>query len=116
MHPKIYLAFSFDIPKSRSYIACVQNNSIGDTAMQESFSRLWEGYATDKLALQARNRRAKDLRKAGYYVVCFTNANQMKKYDGLGQRNGACCNVYYVDYQSQALVDAKSAEGTDFGN
>ena len=65
--------------------------------MQESFSRLWEGYKTDKEALQARNEYAKQLRKKGYKVRCFTLPNQLKKYDGFGIENGGICNVYFTD-------------------
>ena len=66
--------------------------------MQISFSRLWDGYATDAEALAARNVRAKELRSKGHTVRCFTLPNQMKKYDGLGQDNGGICNVYFVDF------------------
>ena len=66
--------------------------------MQRSFSRLWDGYASDKEALLARNREAKMLKQAGARVRCFTLPNQIKKYDGLGQPNGGVCNVYFIDY------------------
>jgi hypothetical protein len=63
---------------------------------QQSFSRLWEGYATDKDALKARNEAAKRLRSEGKRVVCSTLRNQLKKYDGFGQPNGGICNVYML--------------------
>ena len=66
--------------------------------MQKSFSRLWDGFESDKAALQARNREAKNLRQQGENVVCFTLPNQTKKYDGLGQSNGSSCNVYMLQY------------------
>lgn len=48
--------------------------------MDLSFSRLWDGFETDKAALKARN----------------AKSNQLKKYDGFGQPNGGTCNVYYI--------------------
>jgi len=59
----------------------------------ESFSRLWEGYPTDKAALAARNKRLKELRKRGIKCYGWTLRNQLKKYDGLGRPNGGICNV-----------------------
>lgn len=67
--------------------------------MQESFSRLWDGYKTDKEAIKARNARAKELRARGFHVKCWRLADQLKKYDGFGIPNGGTCHVYYVDYQ-----------------
>lgn len=69
--------------------------------MQQSFSRLWDGHATDKAALQARNARAKALRAEGYTVRCFTLANQCRKYAGLGEPDGRSCNCYFVDYDER---------------
>ncbi len=63
---------------------------------QESFSRLWEGYATDKEALTARNKRLRELRKRGVRCSGFTLANQLRQYAGFGQPDGRSCNVYYV--------------------
>lgn len=65
--------------------------------MQHSFSRLWDGFVTDKDAMRARNKLAKGYREQGKRVRCFTLPNQMKKYDGLGQYNGGCCSVYFCD-------------------
>lgn len=64
--------------------------------MDMSFSRLWDGFATDKDALKARNAKLKELRKAGKKVRGWTLPNQLKKYDGLGQPNGGVCNVYLI--------------------
>lgn len=66
--------------------------------MQKSFSRLWDGYATDKEAMQARNEHAKLLKQKGIKIKKFTLRGQCKKYDGLGQYNGGCCPVYFIDY------------------
>jgi len=66
--------------------------------MNLSFSRLWDGYATDKEALQARNLKAKELKRQGYSVMCWRLPNQLKKYDGLGIVNGGICHVYKIDY------------------
>jgi len=66
--------------------------------MQKSFSRLWDGYKTDKDALVARNKAVKELRSKGHTVTCFTLRDQIKKYDGLGCPNGSVCNVYFLDY------------------
>ena len=65
--------------------------------MQHSFSRLWDGFKSDKEAIQARNKMAKEYRKLGRRVICFTIPNQTKPYDGLGQPNGSSCNVYFCD-------------------
>ena len=65
--------------------------------IQKSFSTLWDGYATNKDAMKARNAEAKILR-AKYSVRCFTIPNQIKPYDGLGQINGGTCNVYFLEY------------------
>jgi len=67
--------------------------------MQLGFSRLWDGFTSDKEAMQARNIRAKEIKKLGKRVKCFTIPNQTKPYDGLGQVNGGVCNVYMLDYQ-----------------
>lgn len=66
--------------------------------MQISFSRLWDGYDTDKLARQARNKIAKELRRAGYIVHCFTLANQLKQYESFGVPDGRSCTVYALQY------------------
>ena len=68
--------------------------------MQLSFSRLWDGFATNKEAIQARNKKAKELKTGGHKVKCFRLKNQIKPYDGLGQPNGACCDVYFLDADS----------------
>lgn len=67
--------------------------------MQKAFSRLWDGYETDKEAIAARNKEAKELRKNGHTVTCFTLRDQLKKYDGLNSPNGGVCNVYFLDYR-----------------
>ena len=64
--------------------------------MDLSFSRLWDGFATDKDALKARNAKLREMRKAGENVKGWTLSNQLKKYDGFGQPNGGTCNVYYI--------------------
>ncbi len=63
---------------------------------QESFARLWDGFDTDKAAMQARNRRLRELRKQG--VRCFGSAmpNQVRKYAGFGQPDGRSCTVYQI--------------------
>jgi len=66
---------------------------------QESFSRLWDGFESDKAALKARNKRAKELRAKGDKAICWTLPNQEKKYDGLGQYNGSVCNVYMINVE-----------------
>lgn len=66
--------------------------------MQESYSTLWEGFATDKEALRARNKRAKDLKAKGFNVKCFMLRNQIKPYSGFGEPDGRICSVYYVDW------------------
>ena len=73
--------------------------------MQKGFSRLWDGYKTDKEAISARNKEVKELRSKGYKVACFTLRDQLKKYDGLGVENGGVCNVYFLDYRVNPLVN-----------
>ena len=68
--------------------------------MQETFSKLWDGYATNKEALKARNKRAKELKQKGHKVNCCTLPNQMKKYDGILKPNGSVCSVYMLDYNT----------------
>ena len=63
---------------------------------QETFSRLWEGYETDKDAMRARNKRAKVLRATGRNVTCSTLRNQLRKYAGFGQPDGRSCSVYML--------------------
>jgi hypothetical protein len=53
-------------------------------------------YPSNKLALLARNAKAKELRQQGKKVICFTLANQWRKYDGLGQPGSTVGNAYYV--------------------
>ena len=65
--------------------------------MQRSFSRLWDGFKSDKDALKARNDYAKELRKQGKTVYCFTLRDQLKKYDSFGVENGGVCNCYFTD-------------------
>lgn len=71
--------------------------------MQESYSRLWNGYETDKAAIAARNKRAKELRKEGYKVSCSRLTDQLKKYDGFGIPNGGVCHVYYLNYSFPSM-------------
>lgn len=71
--------------------------------MQESFSRLWDGYESDEEAMQARALRKKELRQRGIDSHSFTLRNQLKKYDGLGQPNGQSCSVYMLQYSITAF-------------
>jgi len=66
--------------------------------MQLTFSRLWDGFTTDKEAMQARNKRAKELKMKGYVVSCSALKNQVKPYDGFGQPNGGMCTIYMLDF------------------
>lgn len=66
---------------------------------QESFSRLWEGYESDKAAKAARDARYWKLKKEGKNPHRSMLKNQLKKYDGFGQPNGGVCDVYYIHYQ-----------------
>lgn len=65
--------------------------------MQHSFSRLWDGYESDDAAKKARDARYREMKKEGRNVKRFSLANQLKKYDGLGQPNGSSCPVYYIN-------------------
>lgn len=63
---------------------------------QTAYSRLWDGYASDKEAKEQRDADYKAMKKTGKNVTRFTLRNQVKKYDGLGQPNGASCHVYFI--------------------
>jgi len=65
--------------------------------IQKDYSRLWDGYETDKDALKARNAEMKKLRSQGYIVKGWTLPNQLKPYDSLGHPNGGICNVYMIN-------------------
>ena len=71
--------------------------------MQRGFSRLWDGYSTDKDAKKARNTLLIEMRKQGIRCFGFTLDNQVKKYDGIGQPNGASCKVYMIDYDKKEI-------------
>jgi hypothetical protein len=64
---------------------------------QESFSTIWHNYASNKEAMQARNKRAKELRDKGWEVSCWTLPNQTREYASLGVPDGRVCNVYMID-------------------
>ena len=72
--------------------------------MQLSYSRLWDKYETDKLAMQARNKRAKELRKHGHDVQCFSLPNQLKQYESFGVPDGRSCSVYMLQYQEHSAI------------
>jgi len=61
---------------------------------QKSYSRLWDGYATDQEAKKARDTEYYKLRKEGREVRRSVLKNQLKKYDGFGIPNGGVCDVY----------------------
>lgn len=63
---------------------------------QRSFSRLWEGFATDADAKAARDAEFRRLRKAGRRVVRSVLRNQLRPYSGLGQPDGRSCHVYML--------------------
>lgn len=65
--------------------------------IQKSFSRLWDGYATDAEAKAARDLEAKQMKLAGFAVKRWVLKNQLKQYDGLGQPNGGVCDVYMIN-------------------
>ena len=65
--------------------------------MQLSYSRLWDGYATDKQAMLARNAKLRELRKAGHRAYGWTLRDQTRPYAGLGQPDGRSCNLYMID-------------------
>ena len=70
----------------------------GDAYLRnESFSRLWEGYATDQEAREARDARARELKKEGYRVLRHTLRNQLRPYAGFGRPDGRSCHVYGIN-------------------
>ena len=71
---------------------------------QSSFSTLWDGFSNDKTALAARNRKLRELRKAGHRCRGFSLPGQMRKYAGLGQPDGRSCTVYMInDYGTDGV-------------
>jgi hypothetical protein len=68
-----------------------------ENSTQLGFSRLWDDYETDKEAMIARNKKAKELQIEGFKVRCWTLRNQIKPYNGIGQPNGLSCNIYMID-------------------
>jgi len=69
--------------------------------MQEGFSTLWDGYASDAFAMTARNRRANELRSKGRKVRKWVLRNQLKKYESFSVPDGRSCNVYMVSYEEE---------------
>lgn len=65
--------------------------------MQLSYSRLWDGYATDAEAKKARDERYKREIKKGNRARRWTLRNQIKKYAGLGIEDGRSCHCYMLD-------------------
>jgi hypothetical protein len=66
---------------------------------QMGFSRLWDGFKTDKEAMQARNKKAKELKAKGHKVHSWVLRNQLKKYSGFGQPDGRTGHVYMLDWE-----------------
>jgi hypothetical protein len=64
---------------------------------QHSFSRLWNGFATDADAKAMRDKKYRELKSQGYRVTRFTLTNQVRQYAGLGQPDGRSCTVYMLD-------------------
>jgi len=64
---------------------------------QQSYSTLWDGYATDKDAKQARDTAYKAARKAGKRAWRTTLSNQVRPYVTLGVPDGRSCTVYLLD-------------------
>ena len=67
----------------------------------ESFSRLWDGYATDEEARVARDERyfrltAQVPGTPGMHVRRMVLKDQCKKYDGFGKYNGGVCDVFQI--------------------
>ena len=63
---------------------------------QETFSRLWDGYTSDKAAKATRDLRYYALREQGLQVTRSVLRNQLKKYDDMGRPNGRTCHVYML--------------------
>lgn len=55
-------------------------------------------YPSNDEAKQARDARARELRKQGRTVTCRRITNQLRKYSGLGQPDGRNGNVYELHY------------------
>jgi len=58
-------------------------------------------YPTNKLAMQARNALAKDLKAKGFTVTKSSLTGQMRKYASLGQPDGTIGTVYYLNAMSK---------------
>lgn len=75
---------------------------------QQFFSALWDyavrirdGYLSveqaQRMSLKERNAKAKELRRQGYRVKCFTMPNQLRQYWGFGDPCGLSCTVYGIN-------------------
>jgi len=65
-------------------------------ARQERFSRLWQGYETNKGAMLARNKRFKELKAKGCRVTKWTLPNQLRKHCGSDEPENQTCSVYGI--------------------
>lgn len=67
--------------------------------MQLSYSRLWDGYATDAEAKAARDARYKAERRSGRQAHRWVLKNQLRKYASFGVEDGRSCDVFMLDVQ-----------------
>lgn len=58
-------------------------------------------YPDNKTAMLARNKLAREMKKQGNKVRCWTLANQLSKYSGFGQPDGRSGNVYKLDVNTK---------------
>lgn len=65
--------------------------------MQEGFSTLWDGFASEAEAKAARDARYWELIKVGRRARRFALRNQLKPYSSLGVSDGRSCTVYFVE-------------------
>lgn len=65
--------------------------------MQESFSTLWTGYATDAEAKAARDARYRQLKAEGKKCRRWVLRGQIKQYESFGVPDGRICDVYKIN-------------------
>lgn len=61
-------------------------------------------YASNNEAKVARDKLAKELKAQGYIILKSRLADQMKRYDGIGQYNGTIGHVYKLRVQKAGAV------------
>ena len=81
------------LARARGYMVVTQTREI---VMKKSFSRLWDGFATDAEAKAARDAAWRKLKVHGVKARRFVLKNQTRQYWGFGNPCGESCDVYMI--------------------